>query len=65
MGVVSRCSVENFLSHSAENFPRGELSSVSLFSGIEKNSIGGREYQIFRGKIFVSQCQTFPYGGIL
>ena len=34
---VSRFSVENFLSHSAENFRRGgESFSVSLISGIEK-----------------------------
>ena len=35
-GGVSRFSVENFLSHSAENFRRGESFSVSLISGIEK-----------------------------
>ena len=35
-GVVSRLSIENFLSHSAENFRRGESFSVSLISGIEK-----------------------------
>ena len=29
-------SVEKFLSHSAENFCRGESFSVSLISGIEK-----------------------------
>ena len=33
---VSRFSVENFLSHSAENIRRGESFSVSLISGIEK-----------------------------
>ena len=33
---VSRCSVENFLSHSAENFRRGESFSVSIISGSEK-----------------------------
>ena len=32
---VSRFSVENFLSHSAENFRRGEAFSVLLISGIE------------------------------
>ena len=34
--MVSRFSVENFLSHGAENFCRGESFSVSLISGIEK-----------------------------
>ena len=33
---VSRFSVENFLSHGAEKFRRGESFSVSLISGIEK-----------------------------
>ena len=33
---VSRFSVENFLSHSAENFRREESFSVSLISGIGK-----------------------------
>ena len=33
---VSGFSVENFLSHGAENFRRGESFSVSLISGIEK-----------------------------
>ena len=33
---VSRCSVEIFLSHSAENFRRGESFSVSIISGSEK-----------------------------
>ena len=41
---LSRFSVGNFLSHSAENFLRGgggEPSSVSLISGAEKNWIRG------------------------
>ena len=52
-GGVSRFSVENFLSHSAENLSRGEFFSVSLISGIEKVWIrgggggGGGEYQDF------------------
>ena len=33
---LSNFSVENFLSHSAENFRRGESFSVSLISGIKK-----------------------------
>ena len=35
-GGVSRFTVENFLSHSAENLRSGESFSVSLISGIEK-----------------------------
>ena len=35
-GVVSRFSVENYLSQSAENFRMGESFSVSLISVIEK-----------------------------
>ena len=36
-GGVSRFSIENFSSHSAENFRRGGGSfSVSLISGIQK-----------------------------
>ena len=38
---VSRFCVQNFLSHSAENFRRGESFSVSLISGIEKVWIRG------------------------
>ena len=54
---VSRFSVENFLSHSAENLSRGESFSVSLISGIEKVWIrGGGSIKIFRRKFFVSQC---------
>ena len=43
-GVVSRFSVEVFLSHSDENFRRGESFSFSLVSGIEKDldKMGGR-----------------------
>ena len=35
-GGVSRISVENFLSHSADIFQSGDPFSVSLISGIEK-----------------------------
>ena len=35
-GGVSRIPVENFSTHSAENFHRGDTSSVSLISGMEK-----------------------------
>ena len=52
-GGVSRLSVENFLSDSAEIF-RGETFSVSLISGIEKVWIrGGRSIKILRRKFFV------------
>ena len=57
-GGVSRFSVGNFLSHSAENFRRGEPFSVSLISGTEKVWIrGGRgSIKIFRR----SFCLTVP-----
>ena len=59
-GGVSRFSVENFLSHSAENFRRGEPFSVSLISGTEKVWIReGSSIKIFRRKFFVSQCRKF------
>ena len=55
---VSRFSVENFFSHSAENFRMGESFSVSLSSGIKKVWIrGGRGIKIFRLKFFVSRCR--------
>ena len=34
--MVSRFSVENYLSQSAENFRVGESFNVSVFSGIKK-----------------------------
>ena len=58
-GGVSRFSIENFLSHSAENFRRGGGGSfsVSLISGIEKVWIrGGGIITIFRR----SSCFTVP-----
>ena len=55
-GGVSRLSVENFLSDTAEIF-RWETFSVSLISGIEKVWIrgggGGRSIKILRRKFFV------------
>ena len=55
-GGVSKFSVGNFLSHSAENFRRGEPFSVSLISGTEKVRIRGGggegEYQDFQSKVF-------------
>ena len=57
---VPKFSVENFLSHSAENFRR-ESFTVALFSGSEKvygqEGGGGEEYQNFPSKIF---CLTVP-----
>ena len=41
---VSRFSIKDFLSHSAENLRR-ELFTVALFSGTEKVWIEGGEYQ--------------------
>ena len=59
MGVVSRCSVENFLSHSAKKISRDESFSVSLFSGIKKiyASEGYVRTFDFLSKIF---CPTVP-----
>ena len=59
-GGVSRFSVENFLSDSAENFRRwGESFSVSFISGIDKFWIrgGGGSIKVFRPNFFVSQCR--------
>ena len=56
---VSRFSVENFLSHSAENFRRGESFSVSLISGIKKFNASEGYVTIFD---FLSKffCLTVP-----
>ena len=59
-GGVSRFSVENYLSDSAEKFlRRGESFSVSLISGIDNVWIrlGGDCIKFFRPKFFVSQCR--------
>ena len=58
-GGVSRFSIENFLSHTAENFRRGESFSVSLISGIEKfyASEGYVTIFDFLSNFFVSQCR--------
>ena len=56
-GVVSRFSVQTFLSHIAEKFRRGESSCVSVVSGIEKNCIRGGEYQDFPWRKI---CLTVP-----
>ncbi len=52
-GGVSRFSVENFLSHSAENFRRGILYSCISFFG--RGAI-----KFLRRKIFVSRCRKIP-----
>ena len=46
-----------FLSHSVENFRRGESFSVSLFSVIENVRIRMGSIKIFHRKLFVSQCR--------
>ena len=48
--------------HSAENFPRGELSCVSLFSGIEKNSIGGGSIKFSLEKFLSHNAKHFRMG---
>ena len=54
---VSRVSVENFFPHSAENFRRGVLFSVSIISGIEKVWLRlGGNIKFFRRNLSVSQC---------
>ena len=62
-GGVSRFSVENFLSHSAENFRRGILYCCIDF-GYRKslNKRWGGSIKIFRRKFFVSQCRKISYG---
>ena len=54
---VTRFSVENFLSHSAENLSRGESFSVSLISGIEKFYASEGYVTIFCRFVF---CLTVP-----
>ena len=58
-GENQKISVDNFLSHSAEEFRRGESMSASLTSGTEKVCIieRGGEFQGFRRKNFVSRCR--------
>ena len=57
VGRVSRLTVEEFLSHTAENSV-GKSFTVALASGIEKDWIRKRrEYRDFLPKIF---CLTVP-----
>ena len=59
-GELSRFSVENYLSDSAEKLRGwGESFSVSFSLGFEKFWIRGGEgsIKIFRPKFFVSQCR--------
>ena len=60
---MSRFSVENFLPHSAEKYPRMKSFGVSLISGIEKAWIRKcGETQGCLSKIFVSKCQKNSQG---
>ena len=63
MGGISRFPVENFSTHSAENFHRGDTSSVSLVSGMEKIESEGWEYQSVLSKIFCLKLPKFSVGG--
>ena len=55
-GGVSRFSVENFLSHSAESFRRGSLYCC-IFFGCQKSLYKRGSIKFFRRKFFVSQCR--------
>ena len=64
-GGVSRFSVEKFLSHSAENFRRGDSSSVSLIWVIGKVWIrgGGEGVSKFSVENFLSHiAEVFRMG---
>ena len=58
---VSRFSVENFSSQSAENFCRGNLVCCVSESFQERKSLwirdGEESIKLFRRKLFVSQCR--------
>ena len=62
-GRVSRLSVENFWSHSAEIFRR-ESSTVALLSGTQKvfGQEGGWRIKILRRKIFSHSAEIFRMG---
>ena len=59
---MSRFSVENLSSHSAEDFRSGESFTVSLISDTEvlDKRGGGKSIKIFRRNFFVSQCRRNP-----
>ena len=62
-GGVSRFSVENFLSHSAENFRRGILHCCINFGyrkSLDKRGGGVSSFSV--EKFFVSQCRNFRRG---
>ncbi len=62
-GEVSRFSVSNFLSHSAENFRRRFLYCCISFGyrrSLGKRGGGRGSIKIFCRKFFVSQCRKFP-----
>ena len=61
---VSKFSVENFLSHSAENLSRGESFSVSLISGIEKFYASEGYVMIFCRFFLVSQCRKVSWASL-
>ena len=58
-GGVSRFYVENFVSHSAENFPR-RIFYCSIIFRWRKNLDRRGSIDIFRRKIYVSQCRKNP-----
>ena len=58
--VMSRVSVETFCLTVPKKFV-GELFSVSLISGIEKNYASEGYFMIFYRKIFVSQSRKISY----
>ena len=60
-GRVSRFSVENFLSHSADIFRSGDPFSVSLISGVEKfyaPEAYVTNFDFLSKFLFVSRCRT-------
>ena len=64
MGGASRFSVEKFLSHSAENFPRGIRVTVAIISGIEKVWIrgGGGVSRLSVAKFLSHRAEKFRRG---
>ena len=56
-GGISGFSVENFLSHSADNFRRGIVYFCIDFGYRKSLWMRGGGIKIFRQKFFVSQCR--------